>query len=478
MIFVDLETTGANVVYDRITEIGIVEVDGERITRWSTLVNPGISIPPFIQNLTGITNEMVALAPSFSSLVKELQQRLAGGLFIAHNVRFDYGFLRNEFKLAGATLRCEILCTVKLSRKLFPHEARHNLDALVMRHRLEAQDRHRALTDADLLWQFWCRLHEEVAHENLAAAIAQLLQRPSLPTLLDADALEDIPNTPGVYLFYGKNDALLYVGKSIHLRQRVLSHFNADHRVHKDMRLSQQIDRLEWRETAGEIGALLLEARLIKQHKPVHNRLLRVQPELCSWQMRAQADGRMRPVLSFATDQDFGHAQDLYGLFSSRRKAEEALRELTDAHQLCPAILGLEIHHPGKPCFACQLRRCRGACTGVESHEQHHARVAMALSALQVRSWPHAGAIGLIEHGPKGRQDIHVINNWCWLGTVQSEGEAHELIAQSPQRPTFDIDNYKLLLRHVTRGLLEIRDLDGQSAIKAQTSGKTGAKLS
>jgi DNA polymerase-3 subunit epsilon len=460
LIFVDLETTGANAIHDRITEIGIVEVDGDRVTRWSTLVNPQITIPPFIQNLTGITNEMVAEAPTFDSLVGELQQRLAGGLFIAHNARFDYGFLRNEFKLAGASLHCDVLCTGKLSRKLFPHEAKHNLDTLMVRHQLVAEARHRALADADVLWQFWSRMQLQIAPEVFAAAVAQLLQRPSLPTFLDADALDDIPNVPGVYLFYGENDSLLYVGKSIHLRQRVLAHFNGDHRVNKDMRLSGQIHRLEWRETAGEIGALLLESQLIKQRQPSHNSRLRSQHELCSWQLHTQADGRQQPILTFARDQDFGQAQNLYGLFSSRRKAEDALRELVETHQLCLVVLGLEARSdPSRPCFAFQLQRCSGACTGAESCDQHQARVQAALASLKVRSWPYAGAIGLIEHGPHGRRDVHVIDNWCCIGTVQSDQEIRELLAQSTQRPAFDIDSYKILLRHVTRGLLEIREL-------------------
>src|SRR4051812_6492089 len=167
LIFIDLETTGANPAVDRITEIGIIEVEGECITRWSTLVNPGLSIPPFIQNLTGISNEMVRDAPTFGTVSEELLARLEGGIFIAHNARFDYGFLRNAFKEIGHTLRCDVLCTVKLSRKLFPQEAKHNLDALTARHNLITEVRHRALADADLLWQFWNKIQEEIEPEIL-----------------------------------------------------------------------------------------------------------------------------------------------------------------------------------------------------------------------------------------------------------------------------------------------------------------------
>jgi DNA polymerase-3 subunit epsilon len=175
LVFVDLETTGANATVDRITEIGLVEVDANgKVTHWSTLVNPSISIPPFIQGLTGISNEMVREAPSFNSLAKDLYERLQGALFIAHNVRFDYGFLRNEFTEAGYTFKAEVLCTVKLSRKLYPDHSRHNLDALVARHNLKVSARHRALGDADLLWQLWQKIHTEFESDTIHEALRTL----------------------------------------------------------------------------------------------------------------------------------------------------------------------------------------------------------------------------------------------------------------------------------------------------------------
>jgi len=449
LIFIDLETTGANPLTDRITEIGIVEVDGDTVNRWSTLVNPQAPIPPFIQNLTGISNAMVQQAPTFETLIDALKPKLEGGLFIAHNARFDYGFLRNAFRLAGQTLRCEVLCTVKLSRKLFPQEAKHNLDALIQRHALVTDgSRHRALADADLLWQLWNKLQAKAGRERFAQTVQQLLQRPSLPSHLDPDALEDIPDRPGVYLFYGENGIPLYVGKSIHLRQRVLSHFNADHRLYKDMRLSQQIHRLEWRETAGEIGALLLEAQLIKELQPIHNRALRRQRELCAWQLREIAPTQWQPVLTYASEQDFGSAERLYGLFGSRRKAEDTLRQLAESHQLCLVTLGLERRlQANKPCFEYQLHRCSGACVGIEAASVHQARLEAALLDLQVKTWAYQGAIGIVESGADGRQEILVVNNWCFLGAAGSEEQASKLLNAAPARPAFDIDTYKILLR-------------------------------
>lgn len=194
LIFVDLETTGARVALDRITEIGIVEIDmAGRMTRWSTLVNPGTSISPFIQNLTGIDDDMVRGAPSFESLAEEVRCRLSGGLFIAHNARFDYGFLHHSLMRAGHALQSELLCTVKLSRRLCPQEKKHSLDALIARHGLIAEARHRALADADLLWQLWQKLMATSPFDAFSQAVDALRHWPDLISAESNVKEADIP---------------------------------------------------------------------------------------------------------------------------------------------------------------------------------------------------------------------------------------------------------------------------------------------
>ncbi len=463
LVFLDLETTGTNPVSDRITEIGLVEVDANgTATHWSSLVNPEVPIPAFIQGLTGISNAMVKDAPTFAELAPALHERLQGALFIAHNARFDYGFLRNAFSEAGLPYKSDVLCTVKLSRALFPTERKHNLDSLIERHGLKANARHRALADADLLWQLWQKLNAGLPADTFNGALQSLLQRPSLPSHLPTDALDHIPDTPGVYLFFGENDMPLYVGKSVRLRQRVLSHFNSDHKLYKDMRLSQQLYRIEVRETAGEIGALLLEAQLVKDLQPVHNRLLRRQGDLCAWRLKDDARGHTLPVLAHASEDDFGRAERLYGLFSTKRKAETALRELAESHQLCLVQLGLEGRvGSNKPCFNWQLKRCKGVCIGKEDESFHRARLEAALANLHVKVWPWPGAVGLVE-GEGDRTDIHVVNNWCYLGTARSEDALWSLLEQSPSRPAFDLDTYKILSRALSRKDLKIRPLSPQ----------------
>jgi DNA polymerase-3 subunit epsilon len=182
LAIVDLETTGAHPAWDRVTEIAVVEVqDGEVVSEWSTLVNPGTSIPPAIQALTGITNAMVAHAPSFDDLAPGLYERLEGRVFVAHNARFDYGFLRHAFERAGLRFQARTLCTVKLSRRLYPDHARHNLDSLIDRHQLHCSSRHRALGDAQAVWQFLRVAAEERGAEELQSVARQLAQLPALP---------------------------------------------------------------------------------------------------------------------------------------------------------------------------------------------------------------------------------------------------------------------------------------------------------
>lgn len=443
LAFVDLETTGATATSDRITEIGIVEVDADGSVReWQQLVNPGTRIPPFIEQLTGISNEMVADAPPFEAIAAETMKRLEGRLFIAHNARFDYSFLKNEFKRLGITFRASVLCTVKLSRTLFPEHRRHNLDSLIERHQLRADARHRALADAQLIFQFWQKIHADRSIEAIEAALQAQNAHPSLPPHLDASILEDLPEGPGVYLFYAENNLPLYIGKAKDIRQRVLSHFAGDHSSAKEMAIAQQVRRINWVETAGEIGALLKESALVKQLQPTHNRLLRKNDETCTWTLVDEGEGWLRPQLVLAVDLEFDIRTACYGLFKTTKEANEVLRALAESHNLCDILLGLEKAKPGKPCFGHQLKRCKGACVGKEPLAKHTMRLMTALTGLKLVSWPFPGP-ALIREG----DEAHLIEGWRYLGTARSDEELHALL-DNP-RPAFDRDAYKLLAKYV-----------------------------
>lgn len=221
LAFVDLETTGGSAAEHRITEIGVVVVNANGVSTWTTLVDPQQPIPPFIQQLTGITDAMVRGAPTFADIAGALFERLDGKLFVAHNASFDRGFLRAEFERAGIAFNPDVLCTVRLSRALFPRESRHGLDALIERHALAPSARHRALADADLIWQFWQKLHAVIPAEQLSEQIVRTTRRFRLAGALTEAHLESAPAGCGVYALFGDGDAPLYVGRSVRVRQRL-----------------------------------------------------------------------------------------------------------------------------------------------------------------------------------------------------------------------------------------------------------------
>lgn len=461
-VLLDLETTGGNPVHDRITEIAAVRIEnGQEVARWSTLVHPGTSIPSFIQNLTGITDDMVADAPRFPEVAPQLLEILEGAVLVAHNVRFDHGFLLNEFARLECTLQVKTLCTVRLSRKLYPQHRGHGLDAIMLRHGLRTQARHRAMGDVDVV-QAWLQLASEELGAELLRSHAQALLQSSaaLPPQLETP-INDLPASVGVYLFYGESPLPLYIGKSVNLRSRVISHFQATSKQSREMRIALEIRRIEWIETAGELGALLLEARLVKEMQPIHNRQLRREKTLCAW--RLAEDSLTQPLLSMVRGDALQPTEfaRMYGVYRSRRQALDSLRELADAHALCPQALGLE---SGKgPCFAHQIGRCKGVCCGQEKPQLHHLRLQLALAQQRLQVWPYPGKIGLREHNPQtGRTDIHIFDQWCHLATVHDELELEDALGAN-KTLSFDLDTYRLLLKqlqgaHFGAELLQLAD--------------------
>lgn len=260
------------------------------------------------------------------------------------------------------------------------------------------------------------------------------------------EAALELPVATGVYEFRAESGAPLYIGKSKDIRARVLTHL----RDARNARLIRQTRTLAHRRTAGEIGALLLEAQLIKERRPLWNKRLKRNLDLCSIRLR---EGR--PQIVCAHEMDFGAAADLCGLFRHRAQAEERLRALADEWRLCLALLGLEPRQRSRGCFRAAIGRCAGACRGDEPESAHAGRVRDALGTLALASWPYPGAVGLVECGPDMRQ-VHVIRNWCYLGSVEHEAEAAGL---SRVAAGFDVDGYRILVRPLLERRAELLQL-------------------
>jgi excinuclease Cho len=267
------------------------------------------------------------------------------------------------------------------------------------------------------------------------------------------EAVADLPNGPGVYVFHGDEEGLpLYIGKSIHIRTRVLSHLrNPD-----EAKLLRQTRRITALRTAGEMGALLLEAQMIKQQQPLFNHQLRRNRQLCTVRLNAQG----QPEVVHARDVDFAHTPALYGLFVSQRAAQDFLRNLADAQRLCYGHLGLEKPTRARACFRAMLKQCAGVCAGQESTQAHQQRLFDALRTLQLQCWPYDGAVGLIEtHDEEGwprLHQIHVVHNWCYLGSVPDENSARDLSLSQRLAPAFDADGYKILCKPMLQGTVRV----------------------
>ena len=438
LAFVDIETTGSHFERDRITEIGIKTLDGDQVSAWERLINPQTFIPQNIQRLTGISPQMVSGQPSFEEFAQEIKQELEGKIFVAHNARFDYGFIKASFKRMGIDFKPKVLCTVKLSRLLFPDQPRHNLDTIISAHSLTVSARHRALGDADLLHQFWQVCEQAVGKERLQEALKQLSGNSSLPPNIDQSLIDSIPEAPGCYIFYGENKAPLYIGKSISLRSRVMSHFQGALTQRKEMKLSLQVRDIDWIETSGELSALILESKLIKERLPSMNIKLRRSKDLCAWSLEKDAAGLLKPALVNHTDLLPGLQENLYGLFYSKREANSYLKAIAKKYRLCEALLGLEKAVEGKACFGFQVKQCSGACIGVASIEMHNLQLKTALDLYKVQVWPYEGPIAIQDGG-----EMIVIDKWCYLGTAINQDELYELAISGDAE--FDLDIYKIV---------------------------------
>ncbi len=261
------------------------------------------------------------------------------------------------------------------------------------------------------------------------------------------ETLAALPAAPGVYEFYGDGELPLYIGKSIDIRARVLSHL----REPLEAGMMRQTRRVEWSRTAGEIGALLLESRLIKARQPLFTQRLRSSRELCSWRCSLEAP-QQPPALVFSRDVDFATADDLYGLFVSAAAARRFLVALAEEHRLCLAALGLEAPSR-RGCFGLQLGRCLGVCAGGEDSALHALRLRAALQDSQVHRWPFADAVGLVE-GDGPWSQTHVVRKWCYERTIDDSAPPGRSLESTAA--DFDVDAYRILVKPLLAGTCEL----------------------
>jgi len=439
LAIIDVETTGGTSGFDRIIEVGVLRIEKGRVVKtFESLVNPEMSVSPFVENLTGITTESLSNAPTFYQIKDEIFELLKDAIFVAHNSRFDYSFIKNEFKRFEIDYRAKQLCTVKLSRLLFPRFKRHSLDNIIERFAIECARRHRALDDARVVWEFLQKVPEIVDEEKIQKAYFSVIKKPSLPPQLLIGELEKLPESPGVYMFFGDGEIPLYIGKSINIRDRVLSHFSNDTENSRELEITQQVKRIEHVKTAGELGALILESELVKKLQPLYNRKLRYSRSLTYFEKKENPDGYFSVKTKTTNEIETDNVENVLAILKSQKQASLLLSNLVKEFSLCEKLLGL--HKTPGACFSYHLGWCKGACVKKENPVLYNARFIMAFAKTKLSAWPFSGPIIVKEKNDEMEEGL-VFDKWCYLGKyeeVMNQERNTDLVLS-------DFDVYKIL---------------------------------
>lgn len=438
VVYVDIETSGGSYKTSQIIEVAAIRVEKNLIVdEFRSLVNPGTYIPQWITQLTGLTQNDLVQAPSFEDIAYQLNQILDGAIFAAHNVRFDYSFIKRQLEEVGYRYNPKLFCTVRLSRALYSDMKGHSLAKILERHAIAVDARHRAYDDAKAIFEFTKLAFSEHGQEAFELAVAKQLKTKTLPPNLNESDMEKVTNKPGVYVFEDEAGQPIYVGKSVNLRNRVLSHFTSDTKIAKEMKISQNTHNLRVIETDNELEALLLESQMIKELLPVYNKKLRRTKTQTVFMKDQNEDGYLTITLANKDLSEEDNLSNIYGVYNNRTKARNALESILRSYQLCSKLLSLE--KTNGPCFLYQLKKCRGACIGKETKESYNQRVEYALERSKVQSWPYKTPIAL----QIGEGKAIVIDQWIVLGYLEPVEDA-EPYFKKVQR-VFDIDTYKIL---------------------------------
>jgi DNA polymerase-3 subunit epsilon len=370
---IDVETTGGSARIEKITEIAIYLHDGNQITgEFVSLVNPERNIPYFITNLTGITNEMVEAAPRFYEIAKTIVEITEGRTFVAHNARFDYSFIRQEFKSLGFNYKRNILDTVSLSRKLFPGHRSYSLGNICKDLCISINGRHRAAGDAYATVKlFEILLAKDRENSGSRSLLLRNTMVSKLNPKLDISKIDNIPDEPGIYYFYNEKGDLIYIGKSRNLQQRIGTHLS-NNTTNRSMEMRDLIADIDWEITGSELIALLKESFEIKINKPVYNRAQRRTG--FQWGIFSHSD--KNGYINYRYGQIDSNDSPV-SVFASKERAKSKLNSMIETYSLCQKLTGL--YETDGACFHHQVGICKGACCGKETAEEYNERASKAV---------------------------------------------------------------------------------------------------
>ena len=373
---VDIETTGNGYRGQKITEISIFLFDGKQIIdEYTSLVNPEQHIPPFITNLTGITDAMVRYAPKFYEIAKKVEEFTRDTIFVAHNVNFDYNIVKDEFKSLGFEFKRKKLCTVRLSRKIIPGLRSYSLGNICASENIPINGRHRAKGDAEATTELFRRLIERDNTFIINSFLNPRSKQATLPPLLDKSIVDNLPSTPGVYYFKNDSKELIYVGKAINLKQRVISHFYDKKKKEREM--CMETADILFTETGSDLLALLLESSEIKNKYPKYNRSQKNRN--ASVGLFTYTDQKGIIHLAFNT---LKLVPDALLTFYSIQECRNFIEKLCEEFELCPKYCHLQTNVSS--CFHYQIKSCKGICCEQELIKDYNSRVQKAISSISV----------------------------------------------------------------------------------------------
>ena len=373
---VDIETTGNGIKGNKITEISIFKYDGyEIVDEFTSLVNPECEIPYFITGLTGIDNAMVRNAPKIDEIADKILEITNDTIFVAHSVNFDYNIIKNELKNTGRDFVRKKLCTVRLSRKLIPGYNSYSLGKLCSALGIPLTDRHRARGDAHattLLFQKLLRT--QGADQVFKSFLNARSQEATLPASLPKEIFERLPPKPGIYFFKDTKGKIIYVGKAINIRKRILSHFYD--KSTKEVHLCQATANIDFELSGSELLALLMESVAIKHHYPIYNRAQKrkIQPYgIFSYEDR-------KGVMHLAFNK-LKMAPNALTVFYSPTTCRTYLEEICKSFDLCPKYCHLQENV--KTCSHYRITQCGGICQGSETPADYNEKVKKATEHIQ-----------------------------------------------------------------------------------------------
>jgi len=372
---IDIETTGVNAQRDKITEIAVYVHDGTKITdEFTTLINPERSIPYQISQITGITDDMVARAPRFYEVARKIVDLTEGKIFVAHNAPFDYRFIQSEFKQLGYNFERETICTVRLSRKLIPGKSSYSLGNLCNDLGIRITDRHRAAGDA-LATVKLLELLLSVNKDSDSDAFSTTPDRKGLHPDLNLSLLPKIPEKTGVYYFYDDKGVLIYVGKSVNIRQRILQHLGTP-KTNRATAMRARIADISYEITGSDLIALLLETEEIKKGRPVFNRAGQRGGNRLGLFSYENSDGYLCLITKRMTANDGVPLTS----FSNADESRDFLERLMEKHDLCQKLCNL--YSSSGACFHYEIKKCSGACIGKEPVDTYNMRVQKAIDSI------------------------------------------------------------------------------------------------